>query len=83
MVIHDQSLGISAAMLTHLATAKYHSINHATELFGHVMLEDDLIVSPLKFKKGKVKVPEGPGWGVELDEKALDKYKTEPTITIQ
>lgn len=83
IVIHDQSLGISAAMLTHLAAAKFNAINHATELFGHLMLEDDLIVKPLEFKKGWVKVPEGPGWGIELDEKALEKYATGPTILLE
>jgi L-alanine-DL-glutamate epimerase-like enolase superfamily enzyme len=83
IVIHDQSLGISAAMLIHLVAAKYHSINHATELFGHVMLEDDLIVERLKFNKGRVKVPEGPGWGIELDEKALDKYATGPNLELK
>jgi muconate cycloisomerase len=83
VVIHDQSLGISAAMLTQLAAARYNSLDHATELFGHMMLEDDLIVSPLTFRKGKVRVPEGPGWGVELDEKALDKYTAGPSVLIE
>ncbi|NVM02452.1 MAG: mandelate racemase/muconate lactonizing enzyme family protein [Candidatus Helarchaeota archaeon] len=83
VVVHDQSLGISAAMLIHLVAAKYHSINHDTELFGHMMLEDDLIVKKLEFKKGMVKVPEGPGWGVQLDEEALEKYATGPTIFLE
>lgn len=83
VVVHDQSLGISAAMLLHLVAARYHAINLQTELFGHVMLEDDLITKPLGFKKGKVKVPEGPGWGVEIDEKALEKYATGPAIVLK
>ncbi|MHA1299686.1 MAG: mandelate racemase/muconate lactonizing enzyme family protein [Candidatus Helarchaeota archaeon] len=83
VVLHNQPLGISSAMHIHFVSANYHSIDFATELFGDVMMEDDLIVKPLNYNKGKVKVPEGPGWGVELDELALEKYATGPTVKIE
>ena len=47
------------------------------------MLEADLIKNPLKYDKGTVKIPEGPGWGVDLDEQALKKYAKGSTITIE
>lgn len=47
------------------------------------MLEDDLIKKPLEYKNGRIKVPEGPGWGVELDEDALDKYRIGETIVLK
>jgi muconate cycloisomerase len=82
-IIHNQPLGIASAMHIHLAAAKYYSLGgNAIELFGHVMWEDDLIRSPLNYDKGLAKVPSGPGWGVELDEKALEKYATGPTVQI-
>jgi muconate cycloisomerase len=81
-VIHNQPLGIASAMHVHLAAAKYYSLGHAPELFGEVMMEDDLIVSRLKYDKGKVQVSEGAGWGVQLDEDALEKYKTAPSVLI-
>lgn len=83
VVLHNQPLGIASAMHIHFTAAKYHSIDHATELFGQEMLEDDLIVKPLDYSGGTAKVPKGPGWGVELDEIALKKYATGPTITIE
>jgi muconate cycloisomerase len=46
------------------------------ELFGHVMLEDDLIVQALDYSGGSVRVPDGPGLGVTLDEEALERYAT-------
>ena len=46
-------------------------------------MEDDLIVEPLDYSGGTAKVPEGPGWGIELDEKALQKYATGPTVIIE
>jgi muconate cycloisomerase len=52
------------------------------ELFGHVMLEDDLIVEPLDYEGGRVRVPVGPGLGVTLDEDALDRYAVAPPVVL-
>jgi len=82
-VIHNQTLGIASAMQAHLAAAKHHSLGHATELFGHVMMEDDLIVDPIDYSDGTATLPAGPGWGVELDEDALKKYATVPTARVE
>jgi len=81
-VIHSQPLGIASAMLAHVAAAKHDVLGHAPELFGNVMFEDDLIDPPLKYGKGTIKIPNGPGWGVKIDEKALEKYAKSPAITI-
>ena len=82
VVIHNQPLGLATSMHIHLATAKYSALTHATELFGNFMYEDDLIKKPLEYSKGYVNVPLGPGWGVELDEDALQKYATSPPTII-
>jgi muconate cycloisomerase len=83
VVLHNQPLGIASAMQVHLAAARHHVLGHAIELFGHVMLEDDLIVEPLAYGAGDVSVPSGPGWGVELDPAALDRYSTGPAVTVR
>lgn len=82
-VLHDQPLGISSAMHIHLAAARHDSLGHATELTGNVMLEDDLIVNPLDYIGGTAKVPDGPGWGVQLDQRALEKFRTAPTTILE
>ncbi|RJP72400.1 MAG: hypothetical protein C4532_05970 [Candidatus Abyssobacteria bacterium SURF_17] len=82
VVIHNQTLGIASAMQIHLAAARYHSLGHAAELFGHVMLEDDLIVEPIDYSNGYASVPQGPGWGVSLNEDALRKYAKRPAVEI-
>jgi muconate cycloisomerase len=82
-VIHNQSLGIGSAVQIHLAAARLHSLGHDTELFGHVMMEDDLIKEEIDYTGGKAKVPAGPGWGVTLDEEALKKYASGPTVVIE
>jgi hypothetical protein len=39
---------------------------------------DDLLTAPLEISGGFLRVPEGPGLGVQLDEAALEKYAMEP-----
>lgn len=83
VMIHKEPLGICSAMLIHLHAGQYYSIDHATELFGMEMMEDDLIVKPIDYSGGTAKVPEAPGYGVELDEGALQRYATGETIIIE
>jgi len=81
-ILHNQPLGIASAAQVHLGAAREAVLGHAMELFGHVMLEDDLIVDPLDYSHGRVCVPDGPGLGVALDEAALDRYATGPIIRL-
>jgi muconate cycloisomerase len=82
-VLHNQPLGIASAAQVHLGAARATVLGHAMELFGHVMLEDDLIAVPLDYAGGRVRVPDGPGLGVELDLVALDRYATAPPTVLE
>jgi muconate cycloisomerase len=81
--IHNQSLGIGSAMQLNLAATRHNSLGHDTDLFGHVMMEDDLITEDINYDGGSANLPDGPGWGVELDEDALSKYQTADTVKIE
>ncbi|MFW9772528.1 MAG: mandelate racemase/muconate lactonizing enzyme family protein [Candidatus Thorarchaeota archaeon] len=83
IVLHNQPLGIASAMQIHLNVAKYHIINYASELFGQEMLVDDLIIKPIDYTNGKAKLPVGSGWGVDLDEQALERFATGSTVIIE
>lgn len=76
----EVDLGISEAMGLHIAAA---SINCTipSDLFGVLVREDDLIVSPIKFENGAAIVPAGHGLGVELDYEAIRRYKTGMQLT--
>lgn len=37
-------------------------------------LRDDLLVQPFTLQEGRVPVPTGPGLGIEIDERVLDRY---------
>jgi muconate cycloisomerase len=82
-VLHNQPLGIASAAQVHLGAARERVLGHAIELFGHVMLEDDLIVEPLDYAGGRVRVPPGPGLGVTLDRDALDRYATAAPVLLE
>jgi len=81
-VLHNQPLGIASAAQAHLGAARASVLGHAMELFGHVMLEDDLVHEGLDYAGGRVRVPEGPGLGVALDEDALERYATGPAVVL-
>jgi muconate cycloisomerase len=81
-VLHNQPLGIASAAQVHLGAARAGVLGHAMELFGHVMLEDDLVVDGLDYAGGRVRVPDAPGLGVELDEAALERYATGPAVVL-
>jgi muconate cycloisomerase len=83
IVLHNQPLGIASAAQVHLGAARAAVLGHAMELFGHVMLEDDLIVEPLDYAGGRVRVPEAPGLGVTLDEDALDRHLTGAPVVVE
>jgi L-alanine-DL-glutamate epimerase-like enolase superfamily enzyme len=39
-------------------------------------MDDDVVETPIKIKNGFAQVPKGPGLGVELDEKKIERYCT-------
>lgn len=82
-VLHNQPLGIASAMQLHLAAARYFALGYPLELFGHVMLEDDLILEPIDYSNGKARLPGGPGWGVALDQEALGRYRTAKGLVLK
>jgi L-alanine-DL-glutamate epimerase-like enolase superfamily enzyme len=83
-LFHDDiELSVSLAAATHIISAYRSVITHKCELSGYPeWITDDVTVESIKFEKGYVHVPEGPGLGVELDDKKLEKYSKE-IISIQ
>ncbi|NNN32317.1 glucarate dehydratase [Streptomyces sp. S3(2020)] len=72
--MHSNShLGISLAAMTHVAAA-IPNLDHSCDTHYPWNSADDVIVpGALELRDGHVKVPTGPGLGVELDHDALDR----------
>ncbi|WP_069762511.1 glucarate dehydratase family protein [Streptomyces sp. LUP47B] len=70
--MHSNShLGISLAAMTHVAAA-IPNLDHSCDTHYPWNSADDVVLpGVLEFRDGEVKVPTGPGLGVELDHEAL------------
>lgn len=68
----DRELGISTAAQVHLAAATPSMVYASDSHYHHQV--DDIITEPFQYDKGHLKVPSGPGLGVEIDRDKLDKY---------
>jgi L-alanine-DL-glutamate epimerase-like enolase superfamily enzyme len=68
---HD--LGLKTAAMLHLAasTKNFSRANDCT-YYG---LVDDILVQPIPIRQGRMRVPDGPGLGVEVDEGRVSKYQ--------
>lgn len=76
LFIEVVGLGPTETFGLHLAAAmKMAVLPSITFVFSRFLYEDDLIEESLEVKDGEVKVPEGPGLGVTLDERALERYR--------
>jgi muconate cycloisomerase len=65
---------ISSAAALHLACA-VPKADWGVSL-THFYLADDIVKRPLPLKNGMVALPSGPGLGIEVDEAAVERFKT-------
>lgn len=72
-------LGIGSAAMLHLACAvtAIDSVTYPADILGPHYHEADLLTEPLALKPDGALVPEGPGLGVELDEKQLARFRVD------
>ncbi len=68
----EGSIGSLAA--AHLC-ATIPDLQWGTELFGPLLLTDDIVKKTIVYDNYALQIPEGPGLGVELDMNKIEKYK--------
>ncbi|OKL38550.1 muconate/chloromuconate family cycloisomerase [Pontibacter flavimaris] len=51
------------------------NLDWGTELFGPLLLTDDIVKTRISYGNGKLEIPQGPGLGIELDMNQVEKYK--------
>lgn len=52
-----------------------NNLSWGTELFGPLLLVDDIVKTPITYANNALKLPEGPGLGIELDMNQVNKYQ--------
>jgi muconate cycloisomerase len=65
---------VATIAAAHLFTSFPH-LEWGTELFGPLLLTEDILVQPLDYSNFGLTVPNGPGLGIELDESRLDRFR--------
>lgn len=65
--------GVSEAAILHVSAAT-QGCTLSSDVVGEKIRRDDLIAEPIHFRDGFARVPQGPGLGVELDMKAIERY---------
>ncbi len=68
--------GVGTAAYAHFAAAT-PAVTLGCELFGPLMLVDDIVTEPIRYDRGHILAPRGPGLGVELDKDKLRHYARE------
>ena len=68
-------LGVRDMSSVHAAAAAGCAL--PSDIIGHLLREDDLLVKPIGFAEGALIVPDTSGLGIELDRDALARYRVE------
>ena len=67
----ETSLGTAASAHLFCATA---ALGHGTELFGPLLLDDDIATVAVRYEDGDLVLGTGPGFGITVDEEKVQKY---------
>jgi muconate cycloisomerase len=67
----ESSIGTAAAAQAYGAIG---NVSYGCELFGPLLLAEDLVTEPVRYSGGELHVPDGPGLGVELNEDNLARF---------
>jgi muconate cycloisomerase len=68
----ETSVGTAAYLHFTVSTPQ---VTYGCELFGPLLLQDDIVVNPVRYTAGHIEAPQGPGLGVSLDEAKVERYR--------
>lgn len=69
-------LGVGTAAGAHLA-ATIPNLKYPCYMFGPLKYQYDVLKTPLEIRNGTIKVPDGPGLGIEIDDEMLKFLSSE------
>jgi muconate cycloisomerase len=67
----ESSIGTAAAAHAYAAIP---NVTFGSELFGPLLLAEDMVTEPIRYVNGELRVPMGPGLGVDLDEDQVARF---------
>ena len=57
--------------------AGVRELEWGTELFGPLLLTEEILTEPLVYRDFELQLPQGPGLGINLDDKAIERFSRE------
>jgi len=66
--------GVGTAASAHLFST-FPRLEWGTELFGPLLLTEEILEEPLEYGEFSLKVPTGPGLGISIDEDRLNRFR--------
>ena len=76
----ESGLGTAAAIQLFATVPEWQ---FGTEMFGPLLLKDEILAEPLEYKDFSVTVPQGPGIGVTLDDDKVNFYRRDRTVSVK
>jgi len=74
VAVHSSGeLGIQLATMLHLG-AVLPNLSFAADAHYHHLTDDVIEGGPMRYEKGSIAVPDGPGLGIKLDREKISKY---------
>jgi muconate cycloisomerase len=64
---------VGTAATLHLACASL-AVTYGSELFGPLLMREQLLTTPLSYRDGALHLPDGPGLGIELEPEAVARF---------
>ncbi|MCM2493886.1 muconate/chloromuconate family cycloisomerase [Burkholderia glumae] len=62
--------------------ASFSNLQWGTELFGPLLITEEILTTPLDYRDFELTVPAGPGLGIELDEAKLRRFTRDGLIRV-
>jgi muconate cycloisomerase len=59
--------------------ATFPHLDWGTELFGPLLLSEEILTEPLDYSEFSLAIPSGPGLGIALDESKLNQFRRDRT----
>ncbi|MDH5855785.1 muconate cycloisomerase [Lampropedia aestuarii] len=57
------------------AFATFRQLQWGTELFGPLLLTEEILQQPLQYQDFQLRIPQGPGLGIALDEERIEHFR--------
>src|SRR5699024_7457202 len=56
------------------AFSTFHALEWGTELFGPLLITEEILETPLRYENFELQIPQGPGLGITLDEERIQFF---------